>query len=171
MSRAEELKFGRFQLRRRQRVLLEDGTPIEPGSRAVEVLLALIDADGAPVSKDDLMSRVWPGTAVEENNLAVQIHALRKALGADSYLIRTVARRGYCFTGKVTAPDEATPPGREPVAAAATRSAATNLPAAIGELIGRDAELKELVELQASRRLLTLTGPGGIGKTRLALEV
>ena len=85
MHHAEELKFGRFQLRRRQRMLLEDGTPIELGSRAVEVLLALIDADGVPLGKDALMSRVWRGTVVEENNLAVQIHSLRRALGADSY--------------------------------------------------------------------------------------
>src|ERR1700677_3268197 len=107
MYHAEELSFGRFQVRRRQRRLLGDGALVELGARAIDVLLALIDADGALVGKDELMSRVWPGIEVEEHNLTVQIHALRKALGPDRDLIRTVARHGYCFIGEIDSDDAA----------------------------------------------------------------
>ncbi len=162
-----DLRFGRFQLRRRQRMLLADGAPVDIGGRAIDVLLALVDADGVPVSKDDLLSRVWPGGVVEEHNLTVQINALRRALGADRELIRTIPRLGYCFTGQVF--DAAV---KQPAPAAQPRRAAPgNLPASVDPLIGREVELPELLELQTRCRLLTLTGPGGIGKTRLALEV
>ncbi len=167
MPGAGDLRFGRFQLRRRQRMLLVDGAPVEIGGRAIDLLLALIDADGVPVSKDDLLSRVWPGGVVEEHNLTVQINALRRALGADRELIRTIPRLGYCFTGEVTdGAAEAPAPARPP-----RRAASGNLPASVDPLIGREVELPELLELQMRCRLLTLTGPGGIGKTRLALEV
>jgi TolB-like protein/Flp pilus assembly protein TadD len=94
--------FGRFVLRRRERLLLADGAMIELGSRAVEVLLALVEADGDLLPKNDLMKRVWPGVIVDENNLQVQISALRRALGPENRdWIATVAGRGYRFTGPV----------------------------------------------------------------------
>lgn len=104
MPQHETLTFGRFEIRRRQRQLLADGKPVELGSRALDILLALIDAGGALVTKSELMDLIWPGTAVEENNLAVQIHALRRALGEDRKLILTVAGRGYRFAGELRAP-------------------------------------------------------------------
>ena len=106
MLQDETLTFGRFGLRRRRRELLADGEPIELGSRAFDILLALIDAGGAVVAKSELMNLVWPGTAVEENNLTVQIYALRRALGDDRRMIVTVAGRGYRFAGEL-------PTGRE----------------------------------------------------------
>jgi predicted ATPase/DNA-binding winged helix-turn-helix (wHTH) protein len=172
MAGAVDLRFGRFQLRRRQRMLLADGAPVDIGGRAIDVLLALIDADGVPVSKDDLLARVWPAGVVEEHNLTVQINALRRALGADRELIRTIPRLGYCFTGEAVdgAAIEAPTPTPAP-AVPHRRAAAGNLPATVDPLIGREVELPELLELQMRCRLLSLTGPGGIGKTRLALEV
>lgn len=95
--------FGRFALRRRERLLLAGGAPVELGSRAVEVLLALVEADGALLTKDALLDRVWPGVAVEENNLQVQVSALRRALGPDRDWIATIPGRGYRFTGPVAA--------------------------------------------------------------------
>ena len=169
MNETNELRFGRYQLRRRQRQLLMNGAPIELGARAIDILLELIDAGGAPVSKDKLIDRVWAGIAVEEQNLIVQIHALRKALGSDRDLIRTVPRHGYSFTGKVEILP--TPQPAKAVVAAPGPVAATNVPMPIEALIGRDDEVQELLDLQARCRLLTLAGPGGIGKTRLALEV
>src|SRR5262245_34870111 len=125
--------------------------------------MALIGARGTVLTKDELMSRVWPDRVVEENNLPAQILALRKVFGPDRDLIRTVAGRGYQFTGDVrtTAATVAGPPP----------SRTTNLPEAVAELIGREAELGEVMALAAEHRLVSLVGAGGIGKTRLSLEV
>ena len=101
MEQQETLCFGRFEVRRRQSQLLVDGKPVELGSRAFDVLLALIDGAGMLVTKSELIERGWPGQAVEENNVQVQIHALRRALGRDRDLIQTVAGRGYRFVGKL----------------------------------------------------------------------
>ena len=95
----------RFVLRRRERLLLRGDTPVGGlGSRAVEVLLALVEADGALLTKDALLDRVWPGVAVEENNLQVQISALRRALAPQGHdWIAAVPGRGYRYIGSVTA--------------------------------------------------------------------
>ncbi|MGD0109364.1 MAG: winged helix-turn-helix domain-containing protein [Rhodopila sp.] len=161
------IEFGRFRLYRRDRRLLADGQGLDLGVRAIEVLLALIDAGGEVVTKDALLDRVWPAVIVEENNLHVQIFALRRALGADRDLIRTVPRRGYLFTGDVMAATRSA--SAVHVAPGPTVSPASNLPIPLGELIGREADLPQVIELQTGYRLLTLTGPGGIGKTSLAL--
>src|SRR3984957_19275355 len=163
----EIIEFGRFRLHRRNRTLQADGQELDLGARAIEVLLALIDAGGTMVTKDALLDRVWSGVIVEENNLYAQIFALRRALGADRVLIRTVPGRGYLFTGDVIAAARTDSAAR--VASAPAVSSASNLPIPLGELIGREADLPQVVELQTSHRLLTLTGPGGIGKTSLAL--
>ncbi len=95
------LQFGRFRVLLRQRKLVTDGVPIELGTRAFDLLLVLLEADGSVVTKDELMSRVWPGLVVAEENLKVQIFALRKALGEDRDFIRTEFGRGYRFTATV----------------------------------------------------------------------
>ena len=93
------LEFGRFRVLLRRRQLLADGVPIELGTRAFDLLRVLLEADGALVTKEQLFDRVWPGIVVSEENLKVQIFALRKALGADRDLIRTEFGRGYRFIG------------------------------------------------------------------------
>jgi DNA-binding winged helix-turn-helix (wHTH) protein len=95
------LEFGRFRVLLRQRQLVADGVPIELGTRALDLLLVLLDADGSLVTKDELMSRVWRGIVVAEENLKTQIFALRKALGDDRDFIRTEFGRGYRFTAAV----------------------------------------------------------------------
>jgi DNA-binding winged helix-turn-helix (wHTH) protein len=95
------LEFGRFRVLLRRRVLLADGVPIELGTRAFEVLLGLLEADGALVTKEQLLARVWPGVAVAQDNLKVQVFALRRALGEDRDFIRTEFGRGYRFTAAV----------------------------------------------------------------------
>ena len=89
------IAFGRFLLLPQCRELLADGRPVKLGGRAFDVLMALIEARGAVVSKNALMAHVWPDRIVEENNLQWQISALRAAFGADRNLIRTVSGRGY----------------------------------------------------------------------------
>jgi DNA-binding winged helix-turn-helix (wHTH) protein len=95
------LEFGRFRVLLRQRRLLADGVPVELGARAFDVLIVLIEADGALVTKDELQRRVWPGVVVAPENLRVQIFALRKALGEDRELVQTEHGRGYRFTAAV----------------------------------------------------------------------
>ena len=94
-------EFGRFRVLLRQRQLLADSVPIELGTRAFELLLALLAADGSLVSKEQLLARVWPGIVVAEDNLKVHILALRKALGEDRDYIRTEFGRGYRFIAAV----------------------------------------------------------------------
>jgi non-specific serine/threonine protein kinase len=168
----ERITFGRFCVMPHRRELLVEGEPVKLGTRAFDVLVALIEGRGAVVSKDALMARVWPDQVVEENNLEVQIATLRAHFGSKRALIRTIYRRGYQFTGEIQfSPANADlevgigKPSEEPEAIAL----ATNLPQPITELIGRHNDLNETLRLLDVRRLLTLTGTGGIGKTRLAL--
>jgi DNA-binding winged helix-turn-helix (wHTH) protein len=95
------LEFGRFRVLLRQRRLVADGLPIELGTRALDLLLVLLEANGSLVSKDELVSRVWPDVVVSEANLKVQISALRRALGDGRDFIRTEFGRGYRFTAPV----------------------------------------------------------------------
>jgi DNA-binding response OmpR family regulator len=107
------VRFGRFCVLPRARQLLVDGQPVELGSRAFDLLMALIGAPGILITKSDIISRVWPDTVVEESNLKVQMSALRRVLNADRDVIKTVHGRGYVFTSDVTTarPDpEPTPP-------------------------------------------------------------
>ena len=97
----QSLEFGRFRVLPRQRLLLADGAPIELGTRAFELLLALLEGNGALVTKKQLLARVWPGVVVAEDNLKIQVFALRRALGEDRDFIRTEFGRGYRFTAAV----------------------------------------------------------------------
>jgi predicted ATPase/DNA-binding winged helix-turn-helix (wHTH) protein len=176
------IAFGRFLLLPHRRELLADSRPVRLGDRAFDVLMALIEARGAVVSKNALMARVWPDRIVEENNLQWQISALRAAFGADRNLIRTVSGRGYQFTAEIDTVYGG-PEGDAGTAITATRPdprehhrdgiprelPPTNLPEPISELVGRDDVLGEILSLALAHRLVTLTGAGGIGKTRLAL--
>src|SRR4029077_9104145 len=154
------IEFGRFRVLPHRRELLAEGRPLELGGRAVDVLMALIEASGAVLSKDALMGRVWPDRIVEENNLQAQISALRRAFGADRDLIRTIAGRGYQFTGEIRAvasgPNALATTGYGSGEPQAT-PLLTNLPEPFSELIGRDAELDQILDLSASYRLVTLT--------------
>jgi DNA-binding winged helix-turn-helix (wHTH) protein len=98
------IEFGRFRLLPHRRQLRADGVAVELGSRAFDVLMVLTEARGALVTKDEILSRVWPDTVVEENNLVVQISALRKALGEDRDFIRPglpVRRRDQYFRRRI----------------------------------------------------------------------
>src|SRR5208282_4564007 len=177
MERASEtpagVAFGRFRVLPHRRELLADGLPIKLGGRAFDVLMALIEARGEVLGKDALMARMWPNRIVEENNLHGHISTLRAAFGAERDLIRTVSGHGYQFTGEISILP-GSPDARAAAGMAAAQPAAalppTNLPQPVSELIGRDGELREILSLTAAHRLVTLTGPGGIGKTRLALS-
>jgi predicted ATPase/DNA-binding winged helix-turn-helix (wHTH) protein len=156
----ERYRFGPFELQPDKRRLLRDGDAISLRPRAFDLLVALVDQAGHLITKDDLLSRVWPKAVVEEAALHVQMSALRKVVGRDA--ITTVSGRGYQFTLPVTKGDGET--NRE-------SRLNHNLPYQLTSFVGREREIAQLVELVTANRLVTLTGAGGAGKTRLAIEV
>lgn len=154
------LRFDRFELQIDQRLLLRDGQPVQLGARAFDMLVALTARAGRLVTKDELLDAVWPGLVVEENNVAAQIVALRRALHGE--LIVTVPGRGYQFVAQ--------PQAASALPAATSRLA---LPGSAGPgggtaLFGRESDLQRLQGLLASPGCVTLVGPGGVGKTSLA---
>lgn len=172
------IQFGRFCLLLDRRELLADGLPVPLGNRALDVLIVLIDARGELVTKDALLSRVWPNTTVEENNLQLQISTLRKALGKDRGFIQTDLGRGYRFIAGVTEGGPIPPAGewgdasdRRAPPTAELRDPPSNLPACTSDLVGRETQLSEIAALVAANRLVTLVGAGGVGKTRLGIEL
>src|SRR5450631_3802538 len=159
--------IGPLQLDPEARVLTQDGAAVALGARAVAVLAALVSRAGEYVQKEAILDAAWPGLVVEEANLAVQISAIRRALARvpdGEGWIETLARRGYRFVGPVTAIA-----GRSAAPVLADRRR-TNLPELLTSFVGRERELAELKQLLPTIRLLTLTGTGGIGKTRLAQQ-
>jgi len=172
--------FGPFQLLAARRELLAHGVPVTLGQRAFEILLMLVNRHGQLVTKDELMAEVWPGVVVEENNIQVHVSALRKVLAtagdSERYLL-TVAGRGYRFVAPVKRESAAelkaplaSAPDRTAAVPAAIGAATNNLPQQLTTLIGREADLADITARLAAHRLVTLTGSGGVGKTRLAIE-
>ncbi len=156
----ERYRFGPFELQPDKRRLLKDGGTISLRPRAFDLLAALVDRAGHLVTKDELLDQVWPKMVVEEAALHVQVSALRKVLGADA--ITTVSGRGYQFTLPVTTGDGQADRASKPK---------HNLPYQLTSFVGRAQEIAQLEELVTAHRLVTLTGAGGAGKTRLAIEV
>ncbi|WP_322077788.1 ATP-binding protein [Burkholderia cepacia] len=152
------IRIGTLHVFLDRREIRSNGKLLRIGSRAFEILELLIRANGALVSKDEIMQRVWPHTVVEENNLQVHVAALRKALADDRNLIVTVPGRGYRLVG-----------GRAEVAAP-VRAVTSRLTAAPTALVGREQTVAEVLAALDTARVVTLVGAGGIGKTRVALE-
>ena len=152
-----------FELRA-GRELRREGKPIAIGKIALDLLGALVSARGELVTKEELFDAAWPGVVVVENALHQHMRSLRKALGDRADLIGTVARRGYRFLGQV----EELPADDGPAAAFGQ---VTVIPSPLTPLIGREDELAVITSLLQSHRCVSLLGPGGVGKTRLALEV
>lgn len=147
--------FPPFELRPTTRSLLRNGQPVPLGARALDLLMVLVDARGALVTKEQLLQRVWPGLVVEEANVHVQVSLLRKVLGTGA--IATVPGLGYRF---------AWPIGE----GGGEHAVPHNLPAERTAFVGREADVSAAVQGLGAARWLTLAGIGGTGKTRLALR-
>ena len=162
--------FGPFRLHPARRQLLDDGAPVRLGSRALELLCALVEAGGAVLSREALVARVWPSTVVEETSLRVHIAALRKALGDGQdgrrYIVNVVGR-GYAFV----APVSWRPVGEAALAPSAEGPPSHNLPVRLMRAVGRDDVVAALAERVMQRRLISIVGSGGVGKTTVALAV
>jgi predicted ATPase/DNA-binding winged helix-turn-helix (wHTH) protein len=156
-----------------RRELRARGVSVPIGGRAFEILAILAQSSEELISKDELMRRVWPGAIVEENALAAQISAVRRALGPDRNWLKTISGRGYRLLGNWTlrAPTGSAQPATPEPSSVATQGLATNLPVNPNDLVGRAFAAQHVEEVLAAHRVVTLTGPGGIGKTALALQV
>lgn len=169
-SASQVISFGPFRLISSQQLLLEDGKPVRLGSRALDILIALAEHPATILSKEDLIARVWPDTFVEEGNLRVHIAALRRVLGdgrGGNRYVANIPGRGYRFVAPVTVSAEQTAPSPASSVAARTH----DLPARPTRIVGRDEVVESLIAQLPQRRLISLVGPGGIGKTTVALAV
>src|SRR5258707_7207010 len=160
-----EIDLGRRELRSR-------GIPVPLGGRAFEIVTVLVQSSTELVPKDHVMERVWRGAIVGEGTLHVHISAVRKALGPDRAMLKTVSGRGYRLLGSWTPQQrEATAaPVYSPLARTSGAPPANNFPPLITPLIGRAAAAQFVRDLISAYRVVTLTGPGGIGKTSLAIK-
>jgi predicted ATPase/DNA-binding winged helix-turn-helix (wHTH) protein len=158
------IQIGHLHVSLESREILANGEPLRVGSRAFDILELLIQANGALVSKTEIMRSVWPNSVVEENNLQVHIAALRKALAGDRDLIRTVPGRGYRLIaprGDAAATSDAA--RLQPELTCATSFGST--------LVGRESSTLEILNALDTVNIVTLVGAGGIGKTCIAREV
>ena len=151
----EAKRFADWEIRPRERLLIVGGETARIGSRAFDVLLALVQRAGRVVAKAELLDAAWPGLVVEENNLSVQISTLRKVLGPSA--IVNVASRGYKLASMAATTDTAN-------AASLSQPAVSSSHA----LVGRDADLATLQAELGQAPLLSLVGTGGVGKTAMA---
>jgi non-specific serine/threonine protein kinase len=161
-------EIGPFRLDAAAGVMTRSGIPMALGPRAVAVLAALVRHSSEYVQKASIIDAAWPDVVVEEANLAVQISAIRRVLseapGGERW-VETLPRRGYRFVGPVAQVPE------DPAQGADRGTVASNLPEPLTSFVGRERELVELKRLLPGKRLLTLVGVGGIGKTRLAIQL
>src|SRR5262245_22673284 len=162
------ISFGPFTLLVSERLLTKGGVPVELGARALDMLIALISKPNEVLGKKDLMARVWPDVTVEEGSLRFHMAGLRKALGDGrdgARYIETLSGRGYCFVAPVSRS------GRQTAAVAAPGFPHANLPIRPIGMVGRDDDVLKLLALLKTGRLVTIVGPGGIGKTTVAVTV
>jgi len=180
--------FGEFLLCRAERRLEAGGEALAIGSRALDILIILVERSGEVVTRRELLDTVWPDLVVEESNLRVHVANLRKVLGdADpSRFIANIPGRGYSFIAPVAWVDnrddasnvQVLPPApmlqngvAEDVDALVETKGFGVLPKSLTRIVGRAEMIDELMEQLRNRRLISITGPGGIGKTTVALAV
>jgi predicted ATPase/DNA-binding winged helix-turn-helix (wHTH) protein len=165
----ETIVFGPFRLDIRARVLQKDGRPLPLGARAFDILCVLVQNAGKLVTKRDLLASVWQDVSVDEGSLRFHISNLRRALGnrgPNGRYVETLAGQGYCFVAPVS-------PAGTPPAASAQQDfpMASAAPARLTRMIGRDDIVEQISHELMDNRFITLVGPGGIGKTTVAVAV
>lgn len=165
---SDALRFGSFRCLPSQMLLFDGDAPVRLGSRAFGILIALLNRQGELVSKEELIAEVWPDTTVEAGNLRVHMAALRKALrdqDENSKFICTIPGRGYRFIAPVLHAAAPMPPAPLRVAGAS----AAGLPISLTRAFGRSDFIAALIAQLPDRRFVTIVGPGGIGKTKVAV--
>jgi predicted ATPase/DNA-binding winged helix-turn-helix (wHTH) protein len=167
----DAVSFGPFRLIAAERLLERRGAPLHLGARALDVLIVLVGRAGEVVTRKELMSRVWPDVTVDESSLRVHVAGLRKALGdgsAGARYVTNVPGRGYCFVAPISRSSAS-----KKLAAVETIASdqAHRLPARLMRMIGRDDTVCAISAELAARRFVTIVGPGGMGKTTVAVSV
>jgi DNA-binding winged helix-turn-helix (wHTH) protein len=160
----EILSFGPFRLVLSERLLTNDGVPVDLSPRAFDILVTLVSRSTKVVSKSDLMDQVWPGIAVEESTLRFHVANLRKALGDGrngARYITTVSGRGYCFVALVSRSSEQ---NRSPKASVSDFQHA-NLPSRLA-MIDREDDLAALLARLEAERFVTIVGSGASARRR-----
>lgn len=166
----EVISFGPFSLIASERLLTNDGTPIELSARALDILVVLLSHPNEIVAKKELLAQVWPDVIVEEGSLRFHMTYLRKALGdgkAGARYIATLPGRGYCFVAPVSR--SAGQRGDTPIVASIFPHA--NLPSRQSRVVGRDEDILKLSAQLNASRFVTIIGAGGVGKTTVAIAV
>jgi predicted ATPase/DNA-binding winged helix-turn-helix (wHTH) protein len=165
--RGKIASFGPFRLHVSERLLEENGVPVKIGSRALDILVTLLEQAPEVVSKHDLIRRAWGRLIVDEGSIRAQIARLRKRLddgdSAVSY-IANIPGRGYCFTGAVAWSVSEESARKAPMAA-------VHLPRGPLLMVGREDAVRELTARLKKQRFVSIVGPGGIGKTTVALAL
>ena len=160
------LSFGPFELSIGSRLLTNREKAVPLGARAIDILIALVERANTVVSKRDLIERVWPGQEADEVSLRVHISALRKALAQSDPSRRYIANvpgRGYSFIVPIATSPQQTP-DFEPARTA-------GLPARLERMIGRKEVVATIQAKLLDQKFITIVGPGGIGKTTVAVAV
>jgi predicted ATPase/DNA-binding winged helix-turn-helix (wHTH) protein len=171
MKRSFTISFGPFQLSASGRRLLRNEVPVEVGSRSLDILIALVEQVGEVVSKKELVARVWPDVVVDETSLRTHVARLRRALDdgrEGTRYIANVPGRGYCFVAPITR-TAALPPAQTADPIPAVRP--LRLPSRLARMMGRDDDVRELCTQLLNQRFVSVVGPGGIGKTTVAVSV
>jgi predicted ATPase/DNA-binding winged helix-turn-helix (wHTH) protein len=163
------ISFGPFRLFASGRRLLRDEVPLDIGSRSLDILIALVERAGEVVGKKELVARAWPDVIVGESSLRSQVGGLRKALGdgRGARYIANVPGRGYCFVAPITRAPAPTPPAAGPLPA----ERPLRLPGRLARMIGRDEAVAGLCTQLLKQRFVSIVGPGGMGKTTVAVSV
>ncbi|SMF73345.1 transcriptional regulator [Tistlia consotensis] len=163
--------FGPFRLYEAERLLEKDGAPLKLGSRALDLLILLVERAGEVVPKNELIARAWPDLTVDESSLRFHIAGLRRALGDGqdgARYVGNVPGRGYCFVAPVAQSDR---PQWAPAAGGDAGGLSRSLPRPPTRMFGRDDILRRISGQLAARRFVTVHGPGGIGKTTVAVAL
>ncbi|WP_439360918.1 ATP-binding protein [Bradyrhizobium sp. DASA03007] len=162
------ISFGPFRLFPKSRLLEKEGAPLHVGGRALDILIFLAERPGEVIDKRELVKRIWADVNVDEGSLRFHVAALRKVLGDTGKSARYVVNvpgRGYCFVASFAqAPPQVAPPSAE---TALPRS----LPAQLAKMIGREEVIEKISNGLSLHRFMTVVGPGGIGKTAVAVTV
>jgi predicted ATPase/DNA-binding winged helix-turn-helix (wHTH) protein len=168
-QRKDIISFGPFRLFATERLLEKDGVALNLGCRALDLLIALVERATEVVNKRELMARVWPNLVVDEGSLRFHIASLRKVLAGGQSGVRYVANvagRGYCFVAPISR--SASQP---PLAEIFVADRAAKLPARLLRMVGRDETVQSISAQLLGERFVTVVGPGGIGKTTVAVSV